>query len=1097
MLGELDFFLATRFSWGLLLTLLLAWGLVVPLPGLLLSWVLYPGRRISWVLRLPVALGLGIAQAVILGTLVLAMDWQLGVLLWLIIGLQVILMAVLVLRPRPDQQPEGPTLPTNTLLLVFFALATVLILGRFLLPMERTVTAGDFWSYLVFVRKWATWGERPVGNLFHGRVENGVTGFRHLTGGWMLLQSLVAMLSGVDAVDVAAWWFPAWLSVAAYIATYGFAETLFRNRNAAMLATLVQVIQWSLAPYKGRLNGIGYSFFYRLNEDKFVLSFVIVPLALLFALRFLRRKRWPDLLGWFALALTAALLHPMGLVELGLLMGFFGLLQLVFAHDRETILRLGLVLGLLALLLVIPLLQRRTTSKPFAVAGEQSQEIFQGLHQERLLLVDAKRNLYMSHPRMLDGWVTGLALILTPALLLLVRRDLGARYCFATMAGLVLILYNPLLAPVLGKIITPWMLWRLIYLLPSALLLGFWLERLLRWAVAQVGPRRQELVALIPVALVAIAALYLHIQGILFLPPLLRENKFLDEFDVLIRMRDLMDDPTMVMAEHGARIGRYIPALIQEAYVPAWRKLEFQEGALDRVASFYEGDWIESEDWQTLLDYGCQYLIVNAPRLPKYEALLPLLEPVYWNGHYILFAVTPAPADHPLIQANVWFAQGAWTEAGNAYAALRNAYPALASWRLGQSRARLGDREGARAALEAAVAVAPEAPGPFVDLADLERLEGEPAQALLHYRDALAQTVSYPWSSPALLRSLNLINARGLPGLTLAPTLERTRWGTGSVGYTAHRVQLGAELGVGWFTNWELLPEEVSADTLPLEVVQVVSLSHGRTVPYDGQLNSAVWRHPGGIWLVGMAPETPWGGDNTPADYAQAYHHVYHFVKSRDRSMSVLAGGILQPTPLRLQWLSQVMTTYKRMYGEPLPADGWHLGVYALPERPGVSGGRVPAGLPSWRGLAYRPGDSLDDQLFRTHVLAFRRWMAAHGQRERPLLISGYGLPEWAGHPVSLDVAVSPANVCAFMEATSDWLIQARDPQLGYPADDNRLVQRWVWGRLAAPGEDETPGVLYRWDGTLLGLTWPKPPWYELTFSGACFAAYLAQLPTP
>jgi hypothetical protein len=35
------------------------------------------------------------------------------------------------------------------------------------------------------------------------------------------------------------------------------------------------------------------------------------------------------------------------------------------------------------------------------------------------------------------------------------------------------------------------------------------------------------------------------------------------------------------------------------------------------------------------------------------------------------------------------------------------------------------------------------------------------------------------------------------------------------------------------------------------------------------------------------------------------------------------------------------------------------------------------------------------------------------------------------------------------MYATFDFFITSKDPDLGYPADDNRLVQRWLWYSLS------------------------------------------------
>jgi hypothetical protein len=43
------------------------------------------------------------------------------------------------------------------------------------------------------------------------------------------------------------------------------------------------------------------------------------------------------------------------------------------------------------------------------------------------------------------------------------------------------------------------------------------------------------------------------------------------------------------------------------------------------------------------------------------------------------------------------------------------------------------------------------------------------------------------------------------------------------------------------------------------------------------------------------------------------------------------------------------------------------------------------------------------------------------------------------------DYGFSPARVIKFLVESNDLLLRLRDDELGYPEDDNRLVQRWVW----------------------------------------------------
>jgi len=111
--------------------------------------------------------------------------------------------------------------------------------------------------------------------------------------------------------------------------------------------------------------------------------------------------------------------------------------------------------------------------------------------------------------------------------------------------------------------------------------------------------------------------------------------------------------------------------------------------------------------------------------------------------------------------------------------------------------------------------------------------------------------------------------------------------------------------------------------------------------------------------------------------------------------------------------------------------------------------------------------DDLD--LFRQQIVAFRRWLAGHGQQEKELIVTEFGLlmPAEYGFP--------PAQVEAFMVGAFEYLRTAADPALGPAADGYRLVQRWCW--FSAVGERYPTGDLLRPDGGLTPL-------------GAAYSAY-------
>lgn len=86
--------------------------------------------------------------------------------------------------------------------------------------------------------------------------------------------------------------------------------------------------------------------------------------------------------------------------------------------------------------------------------------------------------------------------------------------------------------------------------------------------------------------------------------------------------------------------------------------------------------------------------------------------------------------------------------------------------------------------------------------------------------------------------------------------------------------------------------------------------------------------------------------------------------------------------------------------------------------------------------------DNLD--LITQQIRDFRQWMANHGQRNKPLIDTEYGIL------MTEDVGFTYQRVRTFMlNSFNRFLNQLTDPALGYPADDNRLLQEWFWFALA------------------------------------------------
>jgi hypothetical protein len=316
-----------------------------------------------------------------------------------------------------------------------------------------------------------------------------------------------------------------------------------------------------------------------------------------------------------------------------------------------------------------------------------------------------------------------------------------------------------------------------------------------------------------------------------------------------------------------------------------------------------------------------------------------------------------------------------------------------------------------------------------------------------------------------------------------------------------------SQLCAGWYTDWgtQLNPPLREQG---IEFVQLVAVGPGLYNPDNpsaynwNALRALVVANPGALWLIGNEPDGRAAAcdTRTPDEYARVYHEFHTRIKSYDPTARLANGGIIQGSPLRILWLDKVWTAYRARYGTDMPVDVWNMHNQVVWENE-RNGAFWPAGLTQAEIDARKLGDdkrwphgiTSDDvdnpEVFRAFVENMRRWLRDKGQQERELIISEFGMmqPEYNygqywGYPTD--------RVNEYMRNTFTYLSAARDPALGMPQDDYRLVQRWAWFTLNSRPQPEATG----WNGNLF-----DPDTRQLTVFGENYArlACAAVLPTP
>ncbi len=259
----------------------------------------------------------------------------------------------------------------------------------------------------------------------------------------------------------------------------------------------------------------------------------------------------------------------------------------------------------------------------------------------------------------------------------------------------------------------------------------------------------------------------------------------------------------------------------------------------------------------------------------------------------------------------------------------------------------------------------------------------------------------------------------------------------------------------GWYLNWgvdlnndatrkmytgALYLEPPASTALGMSFAPMIRVKDDKIKIPLQTIRELAAAHPGHLWLIGNEPDVRWQDNTKPEVYAVAYHDLYTTIKTADPSAQVAIGGISQVTPLRLRYLERILDHYQRMYGTMIPVDVWNIHTFVLREEENSWGVGLPPGFDDVAtGQLWEVADHDNLRLIENQIRLMRRWLADRGERQKPLIISEYGIL------MPADYGFPPERVAIFMRGSFDLFYRLRDPNVGYSADEERLVQRWVW----------------------------------------------------
>lgn len=358
-----------------------------------------------------------------------------------------------------------------------------------------------------------------------------------------------------------------------------------------------------------------------------------------------------------------------------------------------------------------------------------------------------------------------------------------------------------------------------------------------------------------------------------------------------------------------------------------------------------------------------------------------------------------------------------------------------------------------------------------------------------------------------------------LPTIATKPLTLTERMGFGLTSSSLSRYPEVETLGAGWYLNWlvQSNPEQPN----DMDYVQMIRVHQklacgkwfhsDRTVcpyatpldyvyqPDQATIEAAAQANPGALWLIGNEMDridwaycVEWTGshcktvgyngqdETLPETYAVAYHDLYQMIKAVDPTARIAIGGIIQATPVRLQYLTEIWDDYQTTYSTTMPVDVWNVHNFIIQEKARAWGADIPPGVDAQEG-AYvdHPETHIDMTIFDEQIRAFRQWMKERGQQEKPLVVSEYGV---LYHNGLMGLPDQPSYVQEFMIATFDYFYKTKDCSIGPTNDSCRLVQQWNWYSL-----DDTWGSFNPYSRLF------DPTTLQITATGIRFRQYIAE----
>jgi superkiller protein 3 len=349
--------------------------------------------------------------------------------------------------------------------------------------------------------------------------------------------------------------------------------------------------------------------------------------------------------------------------------------------------------------------------------------------RRRLILFDI--NDYISDPSLIMEPPYFLALLLLPMFFWRLRRDLAAQFVVSVSLAILFVMFNPLVTPLIGSFVMPWILWRFVWLLPYGLIFAMASQTILNiaFSLASRIPGRLSAGGATTMKARSFAPLlFILIATLLLSPGITRNIRNLNDrvafpyayptpSGIFARLnQETENEAATVLADWDLSVT--IPAFVANAHIVAHRApttseifpADQQDLALGRLLdqeTFFNTPYLTEDSVAILAEYDAGFVIANSgSELDGQLRLSPQwFEWLIDDQSFSLYKVKSTPSVNDSIKGNMALLQRDWKTAETHYhtALQTNANPLLALRGLAKSAHKQGQFEAAEAYLEEAI----------------------------------------------------------------------------------------------------------------------------------------------------------------------------------------------------------------------------------------------------------------------------------------------------------------------------------------------------------------------------------------------------------